>query len=505
MDTSRPHGHPPREIVSIADTCSTALRSMPRLEIWLKELGLPVDPALVPLMCLQTAFFTPWLPAETCYQMARLTVWLMAIDNVLDAPGAADAATCPDPDGIPTRVRAWRRVLAGHDNDADGDAGRDGDNDDGNDDPIAHALAEVARDLDREGRPELTAVWRKSMHQTLIGMQWEREAARTAVAGGGVTGLTDYLRHGAWTIGVEQQVTALWTLMDEPGLPRRLPVLLGALREAATAIRLLNDLRGHQREQSEGKTDALALGLTEQEVYQRAEAGLENCRRALAPLTAAGYGSAVALERVALWHARMYHRFDPVRPGRAATSTLPGGPGSAAHFRHTPVVPQPREAPAMTIEQEVLDVIASGGQCDNAKLAELFDRLDPVDTDLLLGTWQGGGFEHTSENAALLTKMRWYGKRFVDADHVEPLLCRDENGTVFSYEEMGLATLREVVHRGKQSTAMVYDQLPIIDHFRRLTDNALLCVMDKKDSPTDFFFHLTRVPASPPRPSGDGR
>lgn len=471
---------------------------MPRLEIWLKELGLPVDPALVPLMCLQTAFFTPWLPPETCDQLARLTVWLMAIDNVLDAPEAADAAPCTGPDGTATRVRAWHRVLAGHDNDGD----NVDHNVDDSDDPVARALAEIARDLHREGRPELTAVWRKSMHQTLTGMAWEREAARTA-AGGGVIGLTDYLRHGAWTIGVEQQVTALWALMDEPGLPRRLPLLLGALRQAATAIRLLNDLRGHQRERSEGKADALALGLTEQEVYRRAEAGLDDCRRALAPLTAAGYGSAVALERVALWHARMYHHFDPVRSGQAASSPLPGGSGGAAPIRHPPFVPQPRKAPAMSIEQEVLDVIASGGQCDNAKLTELFDRLEPVDTDLLIGTWQGGAFEHTSENAALLTKMRWYGKRFVDADHVEPLLCRDEDGTVFSYEEMGLATLREVVHRGKQSTAMVYDQLPVIDHFRRLTDNVLLCVMDKKESPTDFFFHLTRVPAAPPRPPGD--
>ncbi|MGA4951111.1 DUF4334 domain-containing protein [Streptomyces lydicamycinicus] len=498
MDSSRPHSHPPREIVSIADTCSAALQSMPRLEIWLKERGLPVDTALVPLMCLQTAFFTPWLPPETCYQMSRLTVWLMAVDNVLDAPDAADAPDTADsagPDETPTRVRAWHRVLAGHGSDGGSDS----------DDPMARALAEIARGLHRDGRPELLAVWRKSMHQTLIGMQCERETVRTAAAGGGVPRLADYLRHGAWTIGVEQQVTALWALMDEPGLPRRLPVLLGALREAATAIRLLNDLRGHQREQTEGKTDALAIGLTEQETYQRAEAGLENCRRALAPLTAAGYGSAVALERVALWHARMYHRFDPVRPGRATTSSLPGGPGSAAQARHTPFVPQSREAPDMSIEQEVLDVIASGGQCDNAKLAELFDRLEPVDTDLLLGTWQGGGFEHTSENAALLTKMRWYGKRFVDADHVEPLLCRDEDGTVFSYEEMGLATLREVIYRGKQSTAMVYDQLPIIDHFRRLTDNVLLCVMDKKETPTDFYFHLTRVPASLPQPSGDGR
>ncbi|WP_234440702.1 DUF4334 domain-containing protein [Streptomyces rimosus] len=147
--------------------------------------------------------------------------------------------------------------------------------------------------------------------------------------------------------------------------------------------------------------------------------------------------------------------------------------------------------------RDVLDTIASGGAYANAKLAELFDRLEPVDVGVLTGTWQGGGFEHTSENAELLAKMRWYGKRFIDADHVEPLLCRDESGAVYSYEEMGLATLHEVVYRGKQSTAMVYDQLPVIDHFRRLTDDVLLGVMAKKGAPADFYFHLTRISAVP--------
>ncbi|WP_245699768.1 DUF4334 domain-containing protein [Streptomyces roseifaciens] len=436
---------------------------------------------------------TPWLPSESCYQISRLMVWLMAIDNVLDAPDQAG------PGESAARVRSWHQVLAGR-------ADRDSNRGCRSDDPMARALAEIASDLHRSGRPELLALWRESMHQTLVGMQHESTAARAADAGGAVPQLTDYLRHGAWTIGVEQQVTALWTLLDEPDLPRRLPVLRGALREGAIAIRLLNDLRGHHREQSEGKADALAIGLSEQEAHDRAEAGLESCRRALAPLSSAGYGSAVALERVVLWHARMYHRFDPVRPGRAA-SRLPGGAGGATDTRHTPSVPRPREIPPMSIQrvvQEVLDIITSAGECDNARLAELFDRLEPVDTDLLIGTWRGGGFEHTSENAALLAKMRWYGKRFASPGQVEPLLCRDEEGNVFSYEEMGLATLHEVVYRGKQSTAMVYDQLPIIDHFRRLTDDVLLGLMDKKGAPADFYFHLTRVPVPAPRPPGHG-
>ncbi|GAA2682971.1 DUF4334 domain-containing protein [Streptomyces lunalinharesii] len=473
---------------------------MPRLDIWLKGLGLPVSPALVPLMCLQTAFFTPWLPPERCYQLSRLTVWLMAIDNVLDAPerpaprGPSALRTGSDSTERTTtdaRVRAWHEVLAGRD---DGGPSTD---------PVARALAEIVEAMEHDGRPELLAPWRKSMHQTLVGMDRERAAARTAAAGGGLPELADYLTHGAWTIGVEQQVTALWALMDEPDLPRRLPVLRGALRQAAIAIRLLNDLRGHQRERHEGKTDALALGLGQREAYQRAETAIDDCRRSLAPLTAAGYGSAVALERVVLWHARMYHRFDPVRPGRGDSAPLPGESGAAPHAPRTPSAHRPKETPPMGTAQEVLDVIASGEEYDGSKLAELFDRLEPVDADLLVGTWAGGGFERTSENAAQLAQMRWYGKRFVDAEHVEPLLCRDEHGTVFSFEDMGLATLREVVFRGKQSTAMVYDRLPIVDHFRRLTDDVLLCVMDKKGDPTGFYFHLTRVTETVPQPATD--
>ncbi|MER7987813.1 DUF4334 domain-containing protein [Streptomyces noursei] len=474
---------------------------MPRLDIWLKGLGLPVSPALVPLMCLQTAFFTPWLPPERCYQLSRLTIWLMAIDNVLDAPerpgergplGPGTGSEATGRDTTDARVRAWHEVLAGRDGGGTST------------DPVTRALAEIVEAMEHDGRPELLAIWRKSMHQTLVGMDREREAARTAAAGGGMPRLADYLTHGAWTIGVEQQVTALWALMDEPDLPRRLPVLRGALRQAAIAIRLLNDLRGHQRERHEGKTDALALGLGQRAAYQRAETAIDDCRRSLAPLTAAGYGSAVALERVVLWHARMYHRFDPVRPGRADSAPLPGEPGATPHAPRTPSARRPKETPPMGIEQEVLDVIASGGEYDGSKLAELFDRLEPVDADLLVGTWAGGGFERTSENAAQLAQMRWYGKRFVDAEHVEPLLCRDEHGAVFSFEGMGLATLREVVFRGKQSTAMVYDQLPIVDHFRRLTDDVLLCVMDKKGDPADFYFHLTRVPGPVSPPAGDG-
>ncbi|MGI5451743.1 zinc-binding dehydrogenase [Streptomyces sp. CA-249302] len=453
-------GHPPQEILGIADNCSTAMGNMPRLDAWVRELDLPVDRALVPLMCLQAVFFAPWLPAAHCYQLSQLTMWLMALDNVLDDPGAA-------PERLAARIDDWRRIVEG------GPAAPD--------DPMALALAEISTNLHRAGRSDLQAFWQDSMQETLTGMWLEREAAEAA-GRGELPRLDTYLLYASWSIGVEQQLAALWALMDEPDLSRRLPVLRGALRHAAKAVRLVNDLRGHRREQAEGQVDALAIGLSEEQARRAAAESFEDCRVELAPLTATGYGPAVALERVLLWHTRMYEHFDPVRPRHDATESTDV---------EKPTVRRTRE---MTSVERILEIVAANGECDNATLEGVYDRLEPVDADFLKGTWKGGWFERGTENAGLMEQMRWYGKRFVSEEHVEPLLCTREDGTVYSFEEMGLATIRQVVFHGRQSAAMVYDQLPIVDHFRRLTDDVMLGIMDKKGEPVDFYFHLTRVP-----------
>lgn len=53
------------------------------------------------------------------------------------------------------------------------------------------------------------------------------------------------------------------------------------------------------------------------------------------------------------------------------------------------------------------------------------------------------------------------------------------------------ARLRDVEHRGVVSAAMVYDHLPIIDHFRAVDDDTLLGVMDMRGAPP-YFFILSR-------------
>jgi hypothetical protein len=53
------------------------------------------------------------------------------------------------------------------------------------------------------------------------------------------------------------------------------------------------------------------------------------------------------------------------------------------------------------------------------------------------------------------------------------------------------ARLRNLEHRRKVSAAMVYDQLPIIDVFRRIDDTTLLGLMDMRAAAQPYFFVLT--------------
>lgn len=149
----------------------------------------------------------------------------------------------------------------------------------------------------------------------------------------------------------------------------------------------------------------------------------------------------------------------------------------------------------MTPSERITEIIDAGRECGPDELESIFDALEPVAAEAMIGTWRGGGFETDSDAARMLAKMRWYGKRFTDAETVEPLLCRNENGEVYAYTKLGAARLREVSFRGRSSAAMVYDVQPIIDCFRRIDHDRVLGVMDVKGTPPTFFFHLTRESA----------
>lgn len=159
---------------------------------------------------------------------------------------------------------------------------------------------------------------------------------------------------------------------------------------------------------------------------------------------------------------------------------------------------------------------------------ELFDGLPPVTSDELIGSWAGSGYPTGHRLDGLLEALGWQGKRFESTEVVHPLVFADSRGEFLvdpawlpasflphagvlavgaAGRAAGLATrrgllraagtrrpgarLRPVEHRGVVGTAMVYDALPIIDHFRRLDDGTLLGLMDARGL-EPFFFQLRR-------------
>lgn len=156
-----------------------------------------------------------------------------------------------------------------------------------------------------------------------------------------------------------------------------------------------------------------------------------------------------------------------------------------------------------------------------------FDRLEPVRTEELRGSWQGSGLPTGHPLDGVLERFHWHGKRFLSDEQVEPLRFRTASGDVVAIRPLmappqgldrwpgtwltgpaaaGLfrlllplmasdgshARLRMVEHRGRSTAAMLYDDLPIIDLFRRVDADTLLGLMDQKGSEQPFFFLLRR-------------
>lgn len=161
---------------------------------------------------------------------------------------------------------------------------------------------------------------------------------------------------------------------------------------------------------------------------------------------------------------------------------------------------------------------------DLDRAVALFESLPPVSVEAILGRWRGSEVPTGHPMDGLLAVSGWYGKEFASADRVHPLLF-GRPGRLYAVNPklmpIGLlnrlgarfprrlppggtrafallrtrrprARLREIAYRGTVSTAMVYDDLPIIDHFRALDDDTLLGAMDLRGSDRPYFFLLQR-------------
>lgn len=155
----------------------------------------------------------------------------------------------------------------------------------------------------------------------------------------------------------------------------------------------------------------------------------------------------------------------------------------------------------------------------------LFDALPAVSVPDMLGRWKGSGLTTGNPLDGLLEAYHWHGKRFDPPDDAQPLIFADRQG-LFSVNPAGLplttllrwgqslsdqrlartvgrilrlrqtsrptARLRMMEFRGVVTGTMIYDALPINDHFRTAGPDTLLGAMDLRGLDAPFFFVLRR-------------
>ncbi|MGW6422575.1 DUF4334 domain-containing protein [Nocardia sp. NPDC055053] len=135
-----------------------------------------------------------------------------------------------------------------------------------------------------------------------------------------------------------------------------------------------------------------------------------------------------------------------------------------------------------------------------AELDALWTRLRPARAEDILGEWHGGAFQTGHPLCRALPASRWYGKTFLALDDAKPLICRAEDGTLFSNVELGQgeATLWNIEFRGEVTATMVYDGRAVFDHFKWLDERTLMGIMNGRPELVlsrgeHFYFLLERV------------
>lgn len=129
------------------------------------------------------------------------------------------------------------------------------------------------------------------------------------------------------------------------------------------------------------------------------------------------------------------------------------------------------------------EALRDAPQVDIADLDALWADLATVSLSDIQGPWRGGDFAAGHPASAMLDQLGWHGKDFTDPLQAQPLVCRGEDGALYSNTKAaagGAASLWQVGFRGEVTATMVYDRMPVFDHFKWVDDDTLLGVMNGK-------------------------
>lgn len=171
-----------------------------------------------------------------------------------------------------------------------------------------------------------------------------------------------------------------------------------------------------------------------------------------------------------------------------------------------------------------IESLLSGEVTSTERALELYDGLPAVDLDFMIGRWKGAECRTNHPMEGALAASGWYGKAFVSADVVHPLLERvgsRDGKSLYAVDPKhipvgkalvklkplsgasglvmpALQTTKPKAHlklseyRGIESATMVYNDKPIRDIFRKVDDQRVLGAMDLKGDSRPYLFTLQR-------------
>lgn len=143
------------------------------------------------------------------------------------------------------------------------------------------------------------------------------------------------------------------------------------------------------------------------------------------------------------------------------------------------------------------------GSPTQQQMAAAFDALDPVDLDMLVGLWKADPGYAETPGGRMLVESGWWGARFTDAETVDPLLFRSDDGDGLLAADLlrVLALIREGVrnistrraevetsapigrvrmieYRGVVTATLLYDQVPVLDYLRAVDNDTVIAAVD---------------------------
>lgn len=147
-----------------------------------------------------------------------------------------------------------------------------------------------------------------------------------------------------------------------------------------------------------------------------------------------------------------------------------------------------------TPEKQVEDLIKRQNLTDD-EVWELFDELKPIGPDHFTGAWKGGSVNTNHPTEGKMEALKWAGKDFRSTEDVDPIMVYKEDGSRAWNEDWGHARvsnswglccvlvlgeykltlyppkLRPMQYRDGITTAMIYDDKPIIDYFKYVNES----------------------------------